>query len=339
MTRKRRQRVVIIKEKNMKKFITAIIAIMVLALTCASFVACDNEDIDLNANAGFGGTMPDVTPAKAISGGMTATQMLMAAEENYYNASFVASTSTGKIDTEVAGLAFTQFVNSDKIRNGSVTSGEYTQFSNNLSGSIGSMDLVKIWEETFITKSASGSEILFRNVDKDNLKVNKKNYTLSIKDGKSFNETKKYNNLEDYQSDTSANPELIWMYNINEDTVIADQCTKPEHNETDKTYSFTVVADPDLSTKDYQEQMMYMLEAQSGITPAEFAFQTIKLEVVMWENGFIKSLTLTESYYMRIEMWIIKLDTTITLNSQTYYTYYDNETGFTSGDLTNKKFA
>lgn len=320
----------------MKKIITAIIAIMVVALTCVSFAACDNK-VDISGPEGFGETMPTQEPAVAVNADMSAVEMIMAAEQNYYNAQFLASTSSGKLDTKVLGLTFTQFVNSDKIRQGSVKSGEYTQFSNNLSGSIGAIDLVKIWEETYIKKTASGDDIRFRNVAKGDLSVNKSTATLSIKDGKTFQATDRYTDFATYQNEKAANPELIWMYEINEDTVIADQCTAPVYNAEDKTYSFTIVADPSLSTTEYQKQMMYMLKEQSGIDPAEFAFETIKLEVVMWENGYIKSLDLTESYYMKIDV-LIKINTTITLNSHTVYSYFDKEEGFTSTDLANKEF-
>lgn len=321
----------------MKKFITAIIAIMVVALTCVSFVACDGGDVDISGPEGFGDKMPTQEPAVAITSDMSAVEMIMAAEKNYYNANFLASTSSGKLDTEVLSMTFTQFVNSDKIRKGSVTGGEYTQFSNNLSGSIGAVDIVKIWEETYINKSAAGDDIRFRNVKKGNLKVNKSTATLSIKDGKGFEPTARYNDFATYQNEKAANPELIWMYDINENTIVADKCTAPVYNAEDKTYSFKIVADPSLSTTEYQKQMMYMLEAQSGISPEEFRFEAIELNVVMWENGYIKSLDLTESYYMRISV-VIKINTVVTLNSHAVYSYFDEEEGFTSADLANKIF-
>lgn len=322
----------------MKKFITAIIAIMLVAVLGVSFIACDGGDVDLNAPEGFGEQMPTQEAKVKITSDMTATQMIMAAAENYYNADFVASTGAGKIDTEVLSMKFTQFVNSDKIRKGSVTGGKYTQFSNNLSGSIGVADLVKIWEETYIIKDANGEDIRYRSVDKNDLSVDKKNTTVNIKDGKTFKATEKFDNFADYQDAKAANPSLIWMYEINEDTVIADKCTKPVYDETTKTWSFKVVANPDTSTTEYQKQMMFMLKEQSGFDPSEFAFQTIELNVVMWENGYIKSLDLTESYFMKIDLKIFELKTTITLNSHTVYTYFDTEEGFTSTDLANKIF-
>lgn len=319
----------------MKKIITAIIAIMVVALTCVSFVACGGKDIDTTLPEGFGSAQPTQEASVKITSDMSAIEMLMAAEENYYNANFVASTSSGSISTKLLGaVEFKQFVKSDKIRNGSIN-GDYTQFSNNLSGSIGTMDLVKIWEETYITKTGDASEILFRNVSKGNLVTDQNNATLSIKEGKDFNATETFNDMKSYSDTKAADPSKIWMYDINENTYIADQTTAPVYDSATKTYSFTIVADPNTSTTEYQKQMMYMLKEQSGLTPGDFRFEEIKLEVVLWENGYIKSLKLTESYFMKVAGII---STSITLNSNTAYSYFSTEEGFTLADLEAKKF-
>ncbi len=319
----------------MKKIITAIIAIMVVVLTCVSFVACGGKDIDTKLPEGFGAIQPTQEPAVKITSDMSAVEMLMAAEKNYYNANFVASTSSGSLSTKILGaLEFKQFVKSDKIRNGSIN-GDYTQFSNNLSGSIGTMDLVKIWEETYITKTGDASEILFRNVSKGNLVTDQNNATLSIKEGKDFNATETFNDMKSYSDAKAADPSKIWMYDINENTYIADQTTAPVYNPETKTYSFTIVADPQTSTVDYQKQMMYMLKEQSGISPSDFRFEEIKLEVEIWENGYIKSLKLTESYFMNVAKIIA---TTITLNSNFAFSYNPNEKDFSVSDLEAKKF-
>lgn len=317
----------------MKKFITAIIAIMVVSLTCVSFAACGGE-VDTSLPEGFGAVQPDQTPSVAINADMSAIEMLMAAEQNYYDANFVASTSSGSISTKILNaFEVVQFVKSDKIRNGSIN-GDYTQFSNNLSGTVG-YDLIKIWEETYIEKTADSTSISFRSVDKGNITVNQDTATLSIKEGKDYNATEKFDDMAAYSDAKAANPSKIWMYDVNENTYLADQSTAPVYNPETKTYSFTIVADPNTSTTEYQKQMMYMLKEQSGMNPKNFRFETIKLEVEIWENGFIKSLKLTESYYMAIGGII---STTITLNSNAAYTYYSTEAGFTTEDLAAKKF-
>ncbi len=319
----------------MKKFIVAIVAIMLVALTCVSFVGCDN-DVDITIDESFGSTMPDQTPAVAVNADMSPIEMLMAAEQNYSAADFVASTSMGSISTKVLKvIEIVQFVRSEKIRNGSVSDGVYTQFSNNLSGTVG-YDMIKIWEETYIKNTADSSDIAFRNVDKKNIEVNQDDYTLSIKEGKDFNETERFTDMQTYSDAKAADPSKIWMYDVNEDTYLADQSSeKATYDPETKTYSFTIVANPETSTTAYQEQMMYMLEKQSGMTPKNFRFETIKLEVVMWENGYIKSLALTESYYMQVAGII---STSITLNSNASYSYYPTEEGYTLEDLASKAF-
>lgn len=324
----------------MKKLISIVAIALVVAISCVSLIGCGNGDpVEIPVNKDFGAVQPTAEPTVAINADMSNIEMLLAGVENYYGAEYIASTSTGSIVTKVLGLPMTQFVKSDIIRQGSAD-GDYKQFSNNMSGSIGDgmlskMVNIKIWEETALTKTGDSYALNYHSGNADDMSIDKTNYVLTFNEGKTFGETKKFDTVQAYQDAVSANPTKIWMYDITADTYLADQSTAPVYNETTKTYSFKIVADPDKSTTEYQKQMMYMLKEQSGMTPSEFAFETIALEVEMWENGFIKSLKVTESYYMVIA-GIIK--STITLNSTRQISYIENEEGFTPSDLEAKMF-
>ena len=321
----------------MKKFIIAIVSVLVISLVCASFVGCKDPNVNTSGIEGFGSTKPTAEPATAINGDMSAIEMLMAGVDNYYAADYVASNSVGALVTEVLGLKFTQFVKSQGIRQGSAN-GDYKQFSNNLSGSIGtSLMTVYIWEETAYDKTNGAETIYFRNGLKKDLGVvdyGDGTYDMAFKEGKTFQPVEKFTDVSAYQSSKAANPTKIWMYDIDETTYIADQSVEPVDNK-DGTYTFTIVADPKLSTVEYTEQMMYML-GSSGVSPDGFEFKEIKLEITIWENGYFKSLKLTESYYMQVAGFI---DTTITLNSTRQFSYVDSEKGFTPTDLAQKMFT
>ena len=188
-----------------------------------------------------------------------------------------------------------------------------------------------IWEETAITKSGNNINVNFRNADKDNLKVRKldgNKYELFFsKNG--FNAVENFTDISKYQSEKAANPTLIWMYDVNENTYDKEKTVEPKKNN-DGTYTFKIVADPKASTVEYTKQMMYMLNS-TGTKAEDFEFRKIELEITMWDNGFIKSLNLTESYFMKVSGII---DTEITLNSFRQFSYYDDEDGFTPQDLT-----
>ena len=137
----------------MKKIIIAIVSVLVITAACMSFVGCKPTKVNIDGIKGFGEQKPTETPVAAFSGDMSAIEMLEVGVKNYYGASYIASNSEGALNTQVMGLNFTQFVKSQTIRQGS-SNGDYKQFSNNISGSVGS-SLVKvmIWEETAIEKN------------------------------------------------------------------------------------------------------------------------------------------------------------------------------------------
>ena len=348
-----------------KKFLFLISLIVIISVVLCSFAACfdKTESLDDNSNTatgdnndndtddsddeltdpddendppapiyGFGERRPSIAPTVQITSDMSAIEMLEVGVKNYYGASYIASNSEGALNTQVMGLNFTQFVKSQTIRQGS-SNGDYKQFSNNISGSVGS-SLVKvmIWEETAIEKNGGSMLINFRNANKDDLIANQtadNDYELVFEEGKGFNAIESYSDIDDYQTSNITDPTKIWMYDINENTYDKDNTSEPVKNE-DGTYTFKIVADPKASTVEYTKQMMYMLNC-IGIKAEDFEFRKIELEITMWDNGFIKDLNITESFFMSISGLI---QTEITQNSFRKFSYYDDEEGFTPQDLT-----
>lgn len=328
----------------MKK-LTAVIAIMlVIAFAAAIFVGCGDDEVPEDAESrpryseGFGDTS-GLTATTPISSDMSAIEMLTAGVENYYNAGYMASLSEGSIDTKVGAFTIVQFVQSMTIRDGSA-GGDYRQFSDNQSGtnkSESSLPIdIFIWEETSYEKAGSAETVKFHNGEKSNLGAGKDadgKYTMFFDEGKTFNETATYDNMADYKKAYSADPTKIWMYDLTGSTIIEDQCTAPVQN-ADGDWTFTIVGDPDLSTKEYQEQMMYMLNGQiPGDMLNTFAFTTIKLNVTMSPNGFIKKVDIQESYDMGLKIGILKITVSIGLNSTRHFSYKETETGLTPTDL------
>ena len=349
-----------------KKFLFLISLIVIISVVLCSFAACfnktesqdkntdtpdtgdndeDNSDDDDNDVTdpgdeneppatiyGFGERHPVIAPSVQLSSDMSAMEMLEVGVKNYYGASYIASNSEGALNTQVMGLNFTQFVKSQTIRQGSL-SGDYRQFSSNISGSIGpSFIKIMIWEETAIEKNGGSMLINFRNANKDDLIANQtadNDYELVFEESKGFNAIESYSDIDDYQTSNITDPTKIWMYDINENTYDKDNTSEPVKNE-DGTYTFKIVADPKASTVEYTKQMMYMLNC-IGIKAEDFEFRKIELEITMWDNGFIKSIDITESYSMNIS-GILKTD--LTLNTYRELSYYDDEDGFTPADLT-----
>lgn len=349
-----------------KKFLFLIAVIMIFSVVLCSFAACfdktesqdkdtdtpgtgdnneDNSDDDDNDVTdpgdeneppvtiyGFGERRPAIAPSVQLSSDMSAIEMLEAGIANYYSANYVVSTSKSAINSQIMGLNNAVFVNSQTVRQGSLN-GDYRQFSTNISGSVGNSPIkIMIWEETAIEKNGGSMLINFRNANKDDLIANQtadNDYELVFEEGKGFNAIESYSDIDDYQTSNITDPTKIWMYDINENTYDKDNTSEPVKNE-DGTYTFKIVADPKTSTVEYAEQILHALNC-IGISTKDFEFKSLNLNVTMWDNGFIKSIEIAESY-SAIVSGIMK--TEIVLNSYREFSYYNDEDGFTPQDLT-----
>lgn len=124
-----------------------------------------------------------------------------------------------------------------------------------------------------------------------------------------------YNDLTTYVNDKASDPTQIWMYNLNENTILADKTVAPALND-DGLWEFTISGNVDktsenYSVAEYEEQMMYMLNSQ-GQEPTDFYFTDITLKVTMWPNGFFQKVEVSESYVMVLAGII---NSEVTLNS------------------------
>ena len=134
-------------------------------------------------------------------------------------------------------------------------------------------------------------------------------------EGKSFEAVQTYNDLTTYVNDKASDPTQIWMYNLNENTILADKTVAPVLND-DGLWEFTISGNVDktsenYSVAEYEEQMMYMLNSQ-GQEPTDFYFTDITLKVTMWPNGFFQKVEVSESYVMVLAGII---NSEVTLNS------------------------
>lgn len=176
-------------------------------------------------------------------------------------------------------------------------------------------------------------QINFRKANLDDLIANKtadNDYELVFEDGKGFGAIQSYSDMNDYLlTGAFADPTEIWTYDINESTYLSDWSTMPVNN-SDGTYSFKLAVDPETSTIAYTSHILYLLSS-CGISSKDFEFINLNLNVTMWDNGFIKSIEIIESYSMTISNI---LNTNLTLITYRDFSYYDDEEGFTPQDLT-----
>lgn len=293
----------------------------------------------------FGSKMPSQTPMVRIDPEMSAIKMLTAGLSNYYGANFVAtSTTTSTEDMKLFEMSYgTQFATYKTIRDGSVAGGVYSLYSTAMSGTAGDRQLVSLLEETYIEKSASSCDIRFRNADEDDLDVDATNNNVTLKAGAYFNPVEYYGSLTTYEDLFAVDPEAIWLYDLNESTVIADECTAPVYNSGDRTYSFTVVADPTTAAVGFRERALKVFNDSSvSNSVKDLKVKSLSFDVVMWENGYIKSVTVTGEYSVSVHLsdaWAVLFPTTVTCCDEMSFCYYDGEEGFSSKDIKASKFG
>lgn len=300
------------KEKDMKKIAMIAVVCVIAAVTAFSFVACNPDELNLSNEVVA--TQPDITPTATLDASMSAIEMLEVGMENYYGANFAVARTTGALVTDVLSMKLTQFVKSVTLRDGAADE-DNKLFYQNLSGTapsglLGSAIVIKIWEETDYEKTGNTEDIYFRGADTDKLNIDKHEENgvitdawLEWQDGVvSFMPTEQYNDLTTYVKEKASDPTKMWMYDINENTILSDKTVAPTYNEEGGYYEFSVSGNvdansPNYSVEEYEKQMLYMLQSQ-GQNPSKFYFTEITLDVQIWPNGFLRQVEVTESYMM-----------------------------------------
>ena len=326
----------------MKRFAMIAIAAALAVVMAFSFVACGGSSMNLRSEVA--NVAPKLDPTVEINGDMSAIEMLNAAVANYYGADFAIARTSGSLTTEVLKMKLTQFVKSVTIRDGA-SDADNKLFYQNQSGTVkdggllGAAIDIKIWEETDYVKSGDSVNMYFRSANSKSLTANKYNDTdgtitdtwFEWNNGTAdFTDVLTYNSLDEYANERYADPTRIWMYDINENTILSDKTVAPKL-ETDpdtgaQYYTLSVSGNVDktsdnYSVAEYEEQMMYMLQSQ-GQNPSDFYFTEIKLDVQVWPNGFLRQVKVTESYYMELMGFVSSV---VTLTSTKAFFFDEND--------------
>ena len=326
----------------MKRFAMIAIAAALAVVMAFSFVACGGSSMNLRSEVA--NVAPKLDPTVEINGDMSAIEMLNAAVANYYGADFAIARTSGSLTTEVLKMKLTQFVKSVTIRDGA-SDADNKLFYQNQSGTVkdggllGAAIDIKIWEETDYVKSGDSVNMYFRSANSKSLTANKYNDTdgtitdtwFEWNNGTAdFTDVLTYNSLDEYEKQRYADPTKIWMYVIDENTILSDKTVAPKL-ETDpdtgaQYYTLSVSGNVDktsdnYSVAEYEEQMMYMLQSQ-GQNPSDFYFTEIKLDVQVWPNGFLRQVKVTESYYMELMGFVSSV---VTLTSTKAFFFDEND--------------
>ena len=304
-----------------KVLISIVIVALMLTVALSAFAGCtpkleeltvdDFEIIEMN----IGKDMPAAEGATALKSDMTAFEMLETAVANYYNADYAISQLLGSVATYIGPIKVTQMVDAAKIRSGKGdANGNNANGASYFADSISYSQFASLYEKIVITRDT----IKYRNAD---TKYARRQDTVEVKEWNGIDTN--FDDIADFTAKKSNNPTVLWMYNLQNDYV--KEASDPIYDAETKTYRFAIIFDPVKSTTEYVKTMKQQLEVNAGMKVEGLEFLQLRLRVVLWENGMIRNMYITESYKMKL-MGLI--DSAITLNSDVQYSFNPNEAGY-----------
>lgn len=310
------------EEKTMKKVLISIVIVaLMLTIALSAFAGCTHELEELDVNdfeiieMNIGKDMPAVEGATALKSDMTAFEMLETAVTNYYNADYAISQLLGSVATYIGPIKVTQMVDAAKIRSGKGdASGNNANGASYFADSISYSQFASLYEKIVITPD----EIKYRNAD---TKYARRQDTVEVKEWNGIDTN--FKDVADFTAKKSNNPTVLWMYDLQKDYV--QKASDPIYDAETKTYRFAIIFDPEKSTVEYKKTMQQQLEGNAGMKVEGLEFKQLRLRVVLWENGMIRNMYITESYQMKLAGVI---DSVITLNSDVQYSFNPNEAGY-----------
>lgn len=304
-----------------KVLISIVIVALMLTVALSAFAGCtpeleeltvdDFEIIDMN----IGKDMPAAEGATALKSDMTSFEMLETAVTNYYNADYAISQLLGSVVTSIGPIKVTQMVDAAKIRSGKGdANGNNANGAKYFADSISYSQFASLYEKIVITPDT----IKYRNAD---TKYARRQDTVEVKEWNGIDTN--FDDVADFTAKKSNNPTVLWMYDLQKDYV--QKASDPIYDAETKTYRFAIIFDPIKSTTEYVKTMKQQLEVNAGMSVEGLEFKQLRLRVVLWENGMIRNMYITESYKMKL-MGLI--DSVITLNSDVQYSFNPNEAGY-----------
>ena len=317
----------------MKKFVSILAIIIVVVLMGTMFMGCkdDREDISIDESKvdfepqamTMGTTKPTATPVTAITENSTATEMFYAAIDNFYGVDYVSTYLKGNVETTVMQvIKVNQLVVGNKVRSGKAGEAGTKYFVDNKSYS----SAAAVYEETYV--DANGKAFI-RSANAKSIKYDKKKDTAGLGNQgweRSFKATEKFDNVAALVAEKVNDPSKIWMYDTDVEGAI-DKITKVEKVEGKDQYKFSIVFNLEKVTQNYKAVMEYML---SQSAPADgLTFLGLKFDVVVWDNGYLADIYITEQYKMSIAGII---DSAVELKSRQQYSYNPAETGYTMAE-------
>lgn len=262
----------------MKKCLITLASLMLIVATTFALAGCSSAN-DRRINNNIGTKMPSLSPTKQVNATMSAYDMYLAVLENHNATPFVASHQSGDIITKPLGMTTTQALDVRKARKGNLYyMDNYTSTIKEILGIN-----IKLMEETVI----ENGNIRYRVSDGCNVGEN------GVLTAKKWMPTAQYDSYDSLVAAKPNDPTKLFMYIANPDTIVSS--IAPEFDKKTKQYTFTLTLDPAKANVDYSKVVAQQLE-NNGFKNPSLTFTKTVLEFIVWENGFIRGINISEAY-------------------------------------------
>lgn len=288
-----------------KRLIINIGSVLLLVILSLALVGCNNNIP--KGEYDIGNSFPSVKGKYKLNKTQSAVAMYETGLKNYDYLDYVGMFQAGNIKNDKSGLYATHlYLTSNRIK---YSDEDYVgHYLDSYTQKIKCFLDVAIMEEAVV----EDGEYRMRKAKK--ISVDDDN----VMEAKEWGEVEYFNKVSDAVKAYPNDPTKMNMFLVKANTV--QSSTDPVYDAKNKTYSYTLELNARESTKDYVPVMEYNTKAQ-GFDAKNLKFNSVTMEVVMWNNGLFKSITTKEVYSASI----MGIQMTLTNDLTNYYTYDEEE--------------
>lgn len=296
----------------MRKSVLSIIVLLIISIISTVFLAGCNKEPAAKVDHAEYELWLTVTPTAtqgviAIDETMSPLEMFNIANDNTsiveWNSFMVLGNATTQVKLLAATIDVVQSVATHKI----IDNVNNKFYISTASATVDGSPAIKAMKIAVLEKTYKDSDgkIYFKEGNKPT--INSDGVVVSD----SYKKTETFTNVQDYMVKYVNNPFIYGMYEINDDTIIAEECSKVRG---DGFWTVTITLDPYLATEEYVKVMEYMIGVSASV---EFLNSQLIYEI--WDNGLIRSTKVVEEYDMNILSGAVKGN--VALDTKGYYTY------------------
>lgn len=317
--------------KRVKKFNAMLLALLATVIVGFAMTACAQRGSDVGSMTSSVRDMPapKADAARGIDADMSAEEMMEAGFYNYYAAPYVVSEnySTNLTNLPVLGTVNVQYIDGYKIRKGVYNDASLlSSQAYHLVIAAGAVRSSRRIEEAVVNNGS----ISYRTMTGSALQYNDDTGMLKVPSDGKFTYVDYGTDLDKYNAEICNDPLKVFTYNIfdTSENALANGCvqsaTQPVYDSEAGIYTFSVVFNNEVVTKDYIRLLELNLDKQGG---KDVRYTSLEMDFEIWADGHIKSIAILEKYDFTLGMPMSN-----EYEAEVYFAYDEQDCGYIMSD-------